>query len=214
MKPANDHDALDAAIAAAQGVTRPDDEIERYIVEEERRVRAENLDRSGLVLKDSARLAIIRDALTATHALDRVKGWHAKPNRRPILALAGSIGCGKSVAAGWLLAREGGRAVSAVELEGLAKRDLDRTLPALLRSRVLIVDDVGVCVDEAASRAAVHAVVDARQSSRAWTLLTTNLSAEALRAWLDPRTLSRLVESGAIAMATDRDIRQDARGAQ
>lgn len=166
-------------------------------------------DRSGMA--DVTR--IVRGELQAREALALVQGW-ARPERvQRWLIVAGRTGVGKSVAAGWLIARDGGRYVTIDELaqlhssleRGLAPQTHDEVLGRLrklVEARVLVVDELG---KETRPRApvvasALHWLVEARQAvpqADRWTLVMSNLDSSVLRerfrtGWYDTRTESRL----------------------
>ena len=156
---------------------------------------------------------IVRDELEPREALTLIRRFAAPERDTPQrwLLLAGSTGIGKSVAAGWLLARDGGRYATVHELvelhatlsRGLAPTTLDEAnarLRRLVESRVLVLDELGQELQAANLRAALHWLVEARaamaQSSR-YTLVMSNLDANTLRERFrsgvyDPRTESRL----------------------
>lgn len=179
-----------------------DEEIGRYEAARARRERADRIEQLGLgqLLADDALTALADDALASTEALDRVRRWvayQAGPRARgsrPIVLLLGPPGIGKTVAAAWLLLSEGGRYVHASELAVLhgARWGAERArYEQLLAARVLVVDELGTEGDRHAL-AAIHDVVDRRQSAPRLTLLLGNLRRSELRQRYDARTIDRL----------------------
>jgi hypothetical protein len=196
-----------------------DEEVARY--ERGRRIdeRTERLRLSGVldVLPTSVAEAVARERLDATRALDVVRRWAAyqrgtpRPrDPRPVLVLMGDMGRGKTVAAASLLASESGRYVSAEELCRLhaARWGDDREIyQRLMRSGVLVVDEVGTEENPRIAQAAIHEVVDKRQGERL-TLLLGNMDPAALQARLDARTWDRLRQLGTMVEVEGESLRR------
>ncbi len=175
--------------AAERGVTPwvSDEEVARYEAGRERQRRAERIRDSGIAehLTEEMLDAVARDALDATEALEWTRRWVAyqrgeerKRGPRPILTLIGERGRGKTIAAAWLLASEGGRYVHAEELCRLhaARFGPEREECArILRTGVLVVDELGTEEDRARAAAMLYDVVDRRQG-RKLTLLLGNMT--------------------------------------
>jgi DNA replication protein DnaC len=144
---------------------------------------------------------IANDKLEPSAALDTVRRWAAYQASRGdkcVLALLGDMGRGKTIAAAWLLAAEGGLYIEAEELSRLhaAKWGDERVrFERICRAGVLVVDELGTEED---SRAALRDVVNRRQGKRL-TLLLGNLSREDFQKRLDPRTWDRLRTCAVIA---------------
>lgn len=156
---------------------------------------------------------IVRDELEPREALGLIQTFASEARMSPKrwLVLGGGKGVGKSVGAGWLLARSGGRYVTVHELVELhsalskplapATMDLiNERLDALINACVVVLDEVGQELNAPLFRAAFHWFVEARialpQGTR-WTLVMGNLSGEAIRGRFksgvyDERTASRL----------------------
>lgn len=179
-----------------------------------RELRLERIRKSGIGKHlgpgDASR--IVRNELRETAALTLVRRW-ADPQResaRRWLLIAGTPGIGKSVAAGWMLANEGGRYLTMTDLvrmyspilRGLAPQTQDEALErleALARVQTLVLDELGRDgLSQEVAREALHWLVEARQGAkRGRTLVLSNLSAADIRrrfndGTYDPRTESRL----------------------
>lgn len=182
-----------------------DEDVAAYDAERERERRLERMrDASVLdVLPPEVVALCAHDQLRASAALTHVRRWVAyqrgerKRGDKPILALIGDMGRGKTVAAAWLLASEGGRYVEAEDLSRMqsAKWGDDRdAYRRILSTGVLVVDELGT---EGDARPSIHDVVNRRQGRRL-TLLLGNLSKQALKDRLDPRTWDRMRTCAAV----------------
>lgn len=193
------------------------------------RQRADRLDpehefSAGAAILSSDREAIVRGTLTTTHALRVVQAWHglyagagdslaARPEFVPFLTLYGPTGRGKTVAAAWLLATEGGLYVSVAELCKRVTSSHWRDTPwadRVLRSRVVVLDDVGTEQDD--GRAAMFEFVNRRQGlTRAMTLITSNLTGrEDFLQRYEERTVRRLEHVGRLVLCKGPDLRRKA----
>lgn len=179
-----------------------------------REQRLERIRRSGIGKHlgpgDAGR--IVRDQVSDTPVLALVRRW-ADPQRetpRRWLLVAGTVGIGKTVAAAWLLARDGGRYITMTDLvrvyapvlRGLAPATQDEALErldAIANARTLVLDELGrdgLSVEIA--REALHWLVEARHGAkRGRTLVLSNLGAADIRQRFadgayDTRTESRL----------------------
>lgn len=160
--------------------------------------RQRNLERQpDLRLTDDVRRAIIRgEGLRDTRALGIVQRWYTSKRAKPTLIAHGNAGCGKSSAAGWLVA-----ACGAVWLRAERARkayvsnfgaELERLTEAIAQP-LLVLEDVGTEQDEVSFGALLCEVLEQRKSHRHRTLLTTNLTqAMWLKRYGDPRIVSRV----------------------
>lgn len=184
-----------------------EDDLAAYERERECDRRRERLDASGVseCLTSDALALVVADRLRPTRAVEAARRWLAyqasvrKAGSRPVLALFGGIGCGKTVAAASVLAAEGGRYVQAEDLCRLHAARFGSEAAEfrrLMRLGVLVVDELGT--EESAERAAatLHEVVDRRQSKR--TLLLGNLTKASFAERLDARTVDRLRVGGVV----------------
>lgn len=191
---------LGAAIAS-------DEQIAAYEAERELEQRRERVIASGVDehLPPEMVEAVVRRKLRRTEALVTARDWvtyqrgEKAHGDRPVLALLGNIGRGKTVAAAWLLAAEGGAYIQA---EDLCRLQSARFGPEraeylrLLRLRTLVVDEVGTEEDAERAKATLHDVIDRRMARR--TLLLGNVDAKGLRARMDPRTVDRINVCGVL----------------
>lgn len=201
-------------------------EAARLVTDEEQRARKERLDmgewprrltHSGLEIDDNARVAILLDRCRDEKPLQRVRAWYAKrypsatevrPSGPPWIFLCGPRGVGKSTAAGWVLARQWGVAITMSMLladftawkrcRNAAER-YDSSFERCKRANVLVLDEVGTERDRDidTAREAMFALINGRQSKRTNTIVLTNLNkemmAERIRSGVyDERSYDRL----------------------
>lgn len=162
-------------------------------------------------------LKIVRgEPLYESHALRAAQRWFTVRGggRRAftMLALAGDTGRGKTFAGAWLIAELGGRYITAEEMVRsfvVHNQSTDATVRRAKRARVLIIDDLGTELDAAAGNGALYDLCNRRVgNSRAWTLLTANLSEEAFRNRYDKRTLERIEQCGSIMEVGGPNLRE------
>lgn len=188
-------DALRRILARAHAAVADDSEIRRFEAEQQARMRGERLEASGISerLDVQGAAAIVRDRPRRTRALELVQAWVL--SSRPVLVLTGKPGLGKTVAAAWALARLPGRYVCAGEMCELwaSKRDRDRDrFFQLLRTELLVIDELGQESSADDARAMLQDAIDRRQRLPRRTMLLTNLGRAEIIARYDARTLSRL----------------------
>lgn len=132
-----------------------------------------------------------------TESLEAVRKW-AEARNTPVLVLCGSVGRGKTIAAGWLLATHGGRYEGARALQRLFRADFGDQLEEqerIMRAGNLVVDDLGREDDAVRMTSVLLDLVDWRRRRNHRTLLISNLSRKAFRSrYSDERLLSRLRE--------------------
>lgn len=174
----------------------------REAAEVERRCkRIDNLDAAKECrLSDAARHAIIKgDGLLPTTAIEAVRGWRAARISVPWLALSGGTGCGKSVAAAWMVADCGGmwvRAERLVRVFAASFGDQFEEQEQIRDCAFLVLDDIGSELDAARMTSVLIELLDSRKSRRQATLLTTNLGRPQFKdRYGNERLLSRLHES-------------------
>lgn len=139
-----------------------------------------------------------------TAALDAVQGATDE-----LLVLCGPTGTGKSAAASvWAWERRG-MFRSAAELEAMDWYGDRRTVTSLGTCPALVIDDLGVeySTGRGPWMARLDGVVSKRYNDRLATLITSNLTGEALVAYLGTRLVSRLHETGRIVECVGQDIR-------
>lgn len=182
-----------------------DEQIERYEAERERDRRRERLTASGIDehLPPEIVDAVVADELDRTHAVDLVRRWVAyqagprTQGSKPVFGLLGNMGRGKTVAAAWLIAAEGGRYMLAEDfcrLQSARFGDERAEYLRLLRLRTLVVDEVGTEESAERGQAMLHDIADRRLARR--TLLLGNVTKSELRERLDARTTDRLRSCG------------------
>lgn len=125
------------------------------------------------------------------------------------LWLCGAMGVGKTVAALGAIAQEGGRMVSSQEVArafGQETEEARLLRPAMLETRLLVIDDGGTELDEAKARHGMHELLNKRQNRMA-TIITTNQSPTEARSRYDARTFERVEHQGIIVEVKGPDRR-------
>lgn len=196
-------EAIGEAMAAAAWVS--DAEVAEYERDRERQRRFDRLWDSGVadVLTPEMVEALVSDTLTMTEALAWTRKWlayqHAKTQPkgpRPMLALVGDMGRGKTVAAAWLVLHAGARYIEADEVCRIASAKFGPEVEEwrrLQRARALVIDEVGTEENPAQAAAAYRILLNRRQGERL-TLLLGNITRADLKARLDARTWDRMRE--------------------
>lgn len=212
-------DFFSALASSAAEAAPSEDQVRRA----ERRLEAERRETQlvetgvrGAITDEDVR-AICTDSLAETHALRSVTRWfqaRSAGSPRPLstLVLVGLTGRGKTVAGAWLLARLGGRYVTAEALRravvGTHWRD-GVVLADLLNTRCVVVDDAGGEHEANGAKAAMFEFLNKRVGdSRGWTLVTANLTAAEFAERYGERTVRRIEHQGAIVEVAGNDLRR------
>lgn len=149
---------------------------------------------------------IVDGDVRATPAAVAVRDWLT--GGKAFLVLTGGTGAGKSVAA--CLALESGgifeRAVSAARL-GLYGDDDVKRMRSLRRTRVLVLDDLGAEFSGDVWRAQFDELVDERYGARHRTIITTNLSPDAVRERYGARVADRIRHDGTVVACGAESLR-------
>lgn len=212
----NDASALAAALAdmpwmravlakAEEHYVKADAAAEKRVVLESRGLF--NSLRERGVTEELATLLTHR--LFLTQSLDVAR----TPDTRPLLVLAGGTGCGKSLAAAWMLMRrKGGKFMPAVDIASLQprKRGADREKLDELRdlNAILVIDDLGTEPIDDDWRAQLDVLLDQRSGNRRLTVMTTNLAGSDFHDEYGVRLWSRISGLGRYHESTDPDWRQ------
>jgi len=166
---------------------------------DQRAKRRERLDALGIELeKNTHRQVISNTGLKNTTSLVAVQRWLTSQSNYPMAVLTGNRGCGKSVAAAYVVANWDRSAAwsSAPDLIRVFTGNFGDQLKrqdTLKRARLLVLDDVGTEGDAVRMTATLIELLDERKQRK--TLITTNLSKEAfLERYADERLHSRLRE--------------------
>lgn len=193
-----------------------DEELARERVLSTQALREERLEGVRGVIPDDDYARLVTGDLKQTDALMAIKRWH---ETRPLMkspfsmmVLLGEPSRGKTLAAGWLLAEVGGFYITAEELRRLyrgygvvSEARLDR----LLKSRCLVVDDVGTELEEESAQSAIFEVVNRRQGlHRGWTVFTGNITTQEFAMRYGDRTVRRIQHQGAFAEVGGPDLRR------
>lgn len=194
-----------------------DDRSDEY-EEERRRLAAQDRDAAirarmrildGMPLTERDRELIRGHQLEPRMCLRVVQAW--LPTERPWLILSGSVGRGKTLAAAWALTVVGGRYIGAREAERVFVArygdEVDRQRE-LLRSYLLVIDDLQTERDAAGMEATLLALVDARRGKEKSILITNGTRAAFRKRYADPRLLSRLDESAQWLSESGEDMRR------
>ena len=208
------------AIAASAIATAPSDRaVSQAAAPLEAAQREARLTESGIrgAITDADVAALVADDIGQTHALVTVQRWlnaRSSSSTRPlsVLVLVGQTGRGKTVAGAWLLARIGGRYVTAETLRRVVVsthfRD-SQVLEHLLNSRCVVLDDAGGEHDANSAAAAMFELVNRRAGhARAWTLITSNLPKPEFCERYGERTVRRIEHQGAIVEVSGADLRR------
>lgn len=210
------------ALAADESAWRSVEEVKKEQEQLDREAREENLldHRCGVVGAITAedRQAIITgQGLLRTHALAACQRWfnvRSGSSSRPMsmMALVGLSGRGKTMAAAWLLARVGGRYVTAETMRrafvSTHWRDAGK-FDELVAQRCLVIDEAGCELDGTTALAAMNELINRRLGlERAWTLITANIIEEEFRQRYGDRTIRRIEHMGAIIQVKGDDLRR------
>lgn len=203
-------ETLAGVLARLEGQIASDDEVAIWESRRAADLRHDLIRQSGVleVLSQKGADAIVGDRCLPTRALDLVRQWVASSH--PVLCLFGSVGAGKTVAAGWALSRMPGRYVRADELTVMRKADYGRASDDYarhLRGELLVVDELGIEERADLATETLLAVLDRRQRLPRRTLLLGNLDAQHLAKRYDERVLSRLRESAIVRSVRCADMR-------
>lgn len=197
-------DAVSTILRAAEVAQVSDEELAAYEARVARDSRRENLRTSRVkhVLSADAVQRIVEGTADDTAALRLVQRWvasateaHSK-GRAPevrVLVMLGERGVGKTVAAAWALARQGGRYATAPELVQSYSTPYAPDRAPYLRARsvgLLVLDELPT-VGSPELRAMLHDLIDRRQRGQLTLVLGNGTPAE-WDALLDPRTQDRL----------------------
>lgn len=201
--------AVLAKLAAnAPEALEPDPEHERAMAGYERGYRRDNLRAQRVPLRDEIAAAIVTDkGLRETRSMQLVKRWLTTHNPPPVLVLHGGTGCGKTVAAGYVIAFTGGRFRSAARLArvfaanfGAPAEEQDE----LLTWSTLVIDDLGGEANPEILASALLEVLDVRQGGRRMTLITTNLDRDlVIERYRNERLASRLSDPRVVSWCAD-----------
>ena len=111
-----------------------------------------------------------------------------------LLLLAGGVGIGKSVAAAYAIKRTPGRWFAAPDMPQLQGYERAREVDALMRPRLLVIDDLGAEYADRNewARTQLRTLICKRHDEGARTVITTNLNAAAWKEYADARLIDRL----------------------
>ena len=180
---------------------------------ERKRERRRRLHAAGCEVPDHMLEAIGADMLPSTPALEACKLWLAQPSK-PWLVLASGVGAGKSIAAAYAVSQHDGVAIWATANEmarvfASAFSDMVERAEAACKSALLVVDDVGTELDAGRLSTALVELLNARQSERRVTIVTTNLAPKAFaERYPDPRLHSRVAEAVEWTTCVGPDLRR------
>lgn len=215
--PSTLEEAIGDAMAAASWVS--DEQVAEYERTRERQRRTDRLLDSGVaeVLTPEMVEALVSDTIDVTEALAWTKKWVAyqhAPSRakgpRPMLALVGAMGRGKTVAGAWLVLHAGARYIEADEVCRLAAAKFGPEVEEwkrLQRARALVIDEVGT-EENTGQAAAAYRVLLNRRQGECLTLLLGNISRADLKARLDARTWNRMCERALVVELEGESMRR------
>ena len=199
-------DVISIAARAQQSAMTPEQLAEEARLDE-RRHRAVSLSLANPPIRPEDKHAIVFGALKETPWLSAVRTWHI--GRKSVLLLSGSVGGGKTVAACWAMAGDGGLCVSAPDLARIST-DFDRAeWRRLAAARLLVVDDMGTEQHADKFSGALTQLLSERAAHGGRTILTSNLTPKALSArYPDERLWSRIAQSRDVVALSGADLRR------
>lgn len=175
-------------------------------------LRAQKLARQRVPLTPTAHAAIVSGSgLRPLLSLRAAQRWLTRPDAPGTLVLVGGTGCGKSVAAGWVIANgpasnvyrsanDTVRVFAGFFGEAAEQQDL------MCSCKLLVLDDVATELDAERMCAALVEIVEKRKGLR--TLITTNANqADWVKRYPDERLHSRLRECAVFVTDTGADMR-------
>lgn len=186
----------DAAIAA-----RVADEASRA-----RQERIESLQRRGVPGKDIPAF-MGESALQETRAMFFAREWLASD--RTVLVLSGTRGCGKTVAAGWLVAGSRyGQFLDVTKLQRLSRYE-DAAMRQVEDCDLLAIDDLGMEYADAKGSfvALFDGLFNTRYADQRRTVITTNLPVAVFRERYGERVADRIREAGRYVELDDPSLR-------
>ena len=187
-------------------------EVDQREADQRRAERERRLDRArDCRLTASMRLAIESGGLADTEALRGVRRWAA--SGRPLLILAGGVGCGKSVAAAWLIAEVGGGvwlpAEQGCRIFAASYGQQFNTAERARDCPLLVLDDVGTEFDPLRMQHVLTELLEARKSAQHRTVITTNLAKGMMeQRYRSERLWSRMAELATWSYLTGPDLRR------
>lgn len=222
IQAANERKATERGFASVEAMIEADDAEEKRarLVERERQARAHRehvVAAFGGRLRPSIAEALVEGhGLGDTSAVQAARAWLR--GSRPVLVLSGGTGTGKTVAAAWSLCERPSafQVLRAVRVGAAFERwqnDREEGVDALrLYVPTLLLDDLGQeSLDDRRVEPAIEEIFDARQSPRLRTIVTTNLSTEAMRSRYSDRVISRLAQNATVIRVDGADLRRVSR---
>lgn len=213
-----------AAMAEQARKTAPtEQEVKRSLERLEPQQRETRLIESGVhgaITSEDMACLIRGTGFLQTSALTACQSWvedrtdpnYVMPRPFNIAVLVGLTGRGKTFAGAWLNSVLGGRYATAETVrrafEGKNWRDAVMLEP-FMNSRCVVVDDAGGEMDANTAAAAMFELVNRRAGdSRAWTLITANLTKDDFIARYGERTVRRIEHVGHIIEVEGADLRR------
>jgi DNA replication protein DnaC len=202
-------------LRAARSAEREAAEAQRKEGERRNHVRAVLAHVGSRVTDDVARALFLGGELDDTPAHLAVTDW--LESQKPALVLSGGTGTGKTVAAVRAMVRYGSyqfvRAIRVgAHFERWASDREDGVDPLRLGCSFLVLDDLGQEAESDRRAAqAVEEILDHRQRENTRTLITTNLTPDAIKARYSDRVVSRLRQNATVKAVNTTDMRR-ARG--
>lgn len=166
---------------------------------------------AGIPCTSAAWVSIEKGDLIETKALEITRRWLKAPSERRFLALIGTPGVGKTVAAGWAAAELAHRGVAYVrerQITNWFRRGYEREIERIREAGFVVMDEMGTAParDEDAARMAMLELLDLR-IAKGRTMLIGNLDRVSIRQKYDARIIDRLRESGAIVECDGQSLR-------
>lgn len=149
------------------------------------------------------------DPAGAEAAMAAAEDFVADPSRL-VLVLSGGTGAGKSMAAGWIVASQGGVWMPATDSNSF--EGFEEIRSRMERCELLVVDDLGQERETGAGTTLLIPLLTTRIDRGRRTVVTTNLAPPALTARYGERWISRIRQAGNVYAVGNVDLRGRNRG--
>jgi DNA replication protein DnaC len=149
----------------------------------------------GVPAKD-ADVLLGQATLMETPAIAVAREWLASD--QTVLVMSGMRGCGKTLAAGWIVNEvPGGRFMDVTRFQRLSRYD-NESMRSVEEAHLLVIDDLGMEFSDAKGSFAAlfDGVFNARYAAQLRTVITTNVTAVTFRERYGERVADRIREVG------------------
>lgn len=203
------NDAAAKFLAMLQGLPIDEEAVQRQLQAERIHAREERLMPFRGSVAEDVFPRLVADKLEPTFALNVMRRFMSNPEAR-FCVLLGGTSLGKTVAALWGLAAEGGRYVTAEQVRRAWSSDHQDNRQArydIIGTRYLIIDDVGTEQNDHDAQYAMFEAVNGRQGGRRKTVVTGNVDREKFATRYGERTVARIEHAGGIVELDGKGLR-------